>query len=381
MNTTVLSPWSKPNRRVVVTLPPSVFYAFTIRGVYRYAQVRQDWHLTDDPLAGMLRSLKKGGRPFDGLITFLQNADQARPLLGLGIPVVNCCLPEQALSFPSVGPDDAAVGEMAARHLAGKGVRTLAIVGGFTMPFGQRRRDAFYAAAARLGLPVRTIDHGQRSRTEIERSYIESLIALPKPVGIFGVNDWEARAVLQHCRLAGLKIPDEVCVLGADNDPSLCEDLVPALSSIDLATDRIGYEAAKLLDRMMDGERVTDVSVPPGPLLERQSSNRRAVDDAAVAHALRFIHEHSANHIQTAQVVEAVGIAQRTLLRRFSAVVGWGVAEEIRRVRIDKAKRLLRQTHLSSAEIAESCGFANAAYFAKTFLHETGVSPANFRRG
>ena len=374
-------PWSSGCRRVVVSLPPSVFYAFTTRGVYRYAQVRHDWHLSDEPITTLLRSVKTGSRHFDGLITFLENAEQARPLLGLRIPVVNCCLPLQALTFPSVGPDDAAVGDLAARHLAEKGVRSLAIVGGFHMAFAQRRLEAFKVAADKLGLPLRVIDHSQKNRSGIERTFIEALIALPKPTGIFGVNDWEARSVLRHCRLADLKIPDQVSVLGADNDPSLCEDLIPSLSSIDLATDRIGYEAAKLLDRMMDGERVTDVSVQPGPLLERQSSNRLAVDDAAVSRALRFIHEHSANHIQTAQVVEAVGISQRTLLRRFSALVGWGVAEEIRRVRIDKAKRLLRQTHLSSGEIAESCGFANAGYFAKTFMHVVGMSPASFRRG
>jgi len=373
-------PLPSAQRRVVVSLRPSLFYAFINRGIHRYQQLRQDWHLFDDPLPNVLRSLKGGRRPFDGLICFVQNAEEAKPLSGIGLPVVNCCLPDQPLPFPVVGPDDAAVGDLAARHLADKGVRCLVVAGGFTMEFARRRRDAFHAAAHRLGLPVRTIDHGARSHSDIEHHLVEQLVALPKPAGIFGVNDWEARFILQHCRSAGLAVPDEIAVLGAENDPSLCEELVPALSSIDLAADRIGYEAAKLLDRMIDGERVNDVFVSPGELVLRQSSNRRAIEDPVVTHALRFIHERYGNRIQSAQVVAAVGVAPRTLFRRFSAVMGWGVAEEIRRVRIDKAKHLLRQTHLSLAEIAEACGFPNAAYFAKTFLREAGVSPAHFRR-
>jgi LacI family transcriptional regulator len=188
--------------------------------------------------------------------------------------------------------------------------------------------------------------------------------------------------VLQACDDAGVTVPDEVGVLGCDNDPTVCHYTPVPLSSIDIDWDRIGYDAAQLLDRMMDGEVAPSepVLIPPQGVVARMSTNILAVPDARIARALRFIWEHFPEPISSVDVAQEAGLNRRTLERGFGKYLNRSVCHEITRVRIERAKLLLGKPELKAHEIAEQCGFSSIVTFSEAFLRVTGMRPSDYRK-
>jgi LacI family transcriptional regulator len=207
------------------------------------------------------------------------------------------------------------------------------------------------------------------------------LRSLPKPVGLTACNDICGREVLQACASAGLRVPDDVAVVGVDNDELMCELSGPPLSSVVLDLERAGYEAAKLLDGLMSGDSVGRHVVPVEPVyvVTRQSSDVIGQDDASVATALRFIKNYAGRPISVCDVVEQVHVSRRTLERRFSCVLGRSISSEITQCRLERAKHLLLETDLPSYRVAEGAGFGTIKSFNRVFRREAGVSPQRFR--
>jgi LacI family transcriptional regulator len=187
--------------------------------------------------------------------------------------------------------------------------------------------------------------------------------------------------VLDACRGAGLAIPDEVAVLGVDNDELLCELAAPPLSSVMPNTLRTGYEAAALLDRMMRGEAVRPVAhlIPPVGVVARQSTDVLALDDRAVAQAVRFIREHACEGINVGDVLRGVPLSRRVLEQRFRRLLGRTPREEILQVRLARVKQLLTETDLTLYRVAERTGFEHVEYLSVVFKRETGRTPRQFR--
>lgn len=209
-----------------------------------------------------------------------------------------------------------------------------------------------------------------------------TIAALPKPIGIILTSDDWAPCLLQACDVAGASVPEEVSVLGCDNDPTMCFCTAVPLSSIDVNWDAIGYEAARLLDRLMAGEPASPepVLIPPLGVVSRMSTNILAVPDARIARALRYIWEHFHQPIGANLVAEAAGLNRRTLERGFREHLHRSVWQEITRVRVEHARYLLAETQLKSHEIAHACGFTGIVSFSKVFLRLTGHRPSAFRK-
>ena len=222
-----------------------------------------------------------------------------------------------------------------------------------------------------------------RDHSSAHKWLVNTLRALPKPLGIAVHADFVALRVMRACDDAGLSVPEEVAILGCHNDPFICDFAPVPLSSIDDDFDRIGYEGAKLLDQIMNGKRAprAPILIPPKGIVTRMSTNVLAVADPNIARAVRFIYEHhQENNIGTPEVAAAAGLSRSALDRAFQKHLGRSPAQEILTVRIERAKKLLVETALKAHEIASQTGFSSIVHFSQAFLRVTGQRPSHFRR-
>jgi LacI family transcriptional regulator len=187
---------------------------------------------------------------------------------------------------------------------------------------------------------------------------------------------------LEACRRANVMVPDDVGVIGVDNDGPLCEVSDPPLSSVWPDHRRVGYEAARLLDQLMHGAEApaAPVLLPPRGVVARKSTDALAVEDRSVAQALRYIREHGCESIEVDDVVRAVPLSRSVLQRRFRTLLGRSVHDEIVRVRLVRARELLQQTDLPLAEIAERAGFRHQEYMGAVFRRRLRQTPGAVRR-
>jgi LacI family transcriptional regulator len=207
------------------------------------------------------------------------------------------------------------------------------------------------------------------------------ILRLPKPVGLMACNDMRGQQVLDACRALEVTVPDEVAVIGADNDEVICTLSEPPLSSVVPDTERIGFEAAVLLAQMMAGgpQPAAKVFVEPCGLITRRSTEVLAMEDRQMATAARFIREHACEAIDVSDVLRVVPLSRSTLDRRFRQIIGHSPKDEILRVRLNRAKQLLAETDFPQALIAEKVGFEHVEYLSRIFKKRVGKTPSEFR--
>ena len=195
-------------------------------------------------------------------------------------------------------------------------------------------------------------------------------------------NDVRARHVLEACRTLGLRVPDDVAVIGVDNDEMICDLTDPPLSSVEQGATPMGYQAAALLDRLMSGKAATPLRfvVKPEGVVARRSTDTLAIDDPEMAQAVRFIRNHARERIRIDDVVKAVGVSRSTVERRFKAVMGRTIHAEIERVRLEHAKQLIATTDLPLKRVATQVGFKYVQYLTKLFRERLGQTPAEYRK-
>lgn len=307
-----------------------------------------------------------------------------------GVPLIAAGLDLSGSGVVSVDVDDEAAGELAGHHLASRGLRTLAAFGFWQHEWARRRLVGFQRAATSAGIPCSVGgwpdlnaepaigDAAFGSPVEV-RAWI---LSLPKPAGMMICCDAWARLIANQARLAGIRVPEDLALIGIDNNPQICELMHPPLSSVDIPWRRIGYDAAKLGERLLKGETldVCRVALPPAGVFARRSSDVLAVDDPDVAAALSFIHARADRPVSVAQILRHVPVYQHRLERKFKQLVGRRMQQEIRRVHVERAKRLLTATDLSMPDVAVKSGFANASKLSVAFRTETGQTPSDFRR-
>ena len=278
---------------------------------------------------------------------------------------------------------------MAAEHLLNCGFSQLACYGDHRSRrhrWCEERIGGFRELARRSGVPcgvLRARRPTARNWTMLQRELSAWLVSLPKPVGVLATTDLRARHVLQVCRSLGVRVPDDVAVIGVDNDEMLCELTSPPLTSIKQGHLQMGYEAAALLDRLMAGKKPSKRrwNIPPEQLVARQSTDVVACADPDLAEAVRFIRRHACDGISVETVLDAVEVSRSTLDRKFHVTMGRSIHAEIQRVQIDHAKQLLAGTDLLIKQIAKQCGFRYSEYLSTVFQRHTGQSPLAYRRG
>jgi LacI family transcriptional regulator len=363
------------------------FYRDILRGVKAFAVERPGWVFT--PIAPEKRAIELA-RPLgcDGYLAHVFTLPLARVLLAFRKPVVSVAGVLPDLPLPHVMVDHAEVGRQAARHLLERGVRRFGFVGYPRHAFSVGRERGFREVVAAAGFPLGSfLERADRIQDPTgfwkwNRRLMDWLAALPNPVGILASNDVQGAQVSEFCRQLGRRVPDEVAIVGVDDDDLLCELSRPSLSSVALPGERIGYEAAVLLDKWLRGSppAKTVVVLPPVGVIVRQSSDLVAVPDPQVSAALRFIREQADRPIRVRDVLREVPVARRALERRFRKWLQRSISEEIRRVHLERCRQLLSQTDLPLSAVATQSGFTDGRQLSVVFRRETGLTPSAFRR-
>jgi LacI family transcriptional regulator len=381
----------KRMRHVALLIETSREYARTLlRGVIRYQREHEPWSLYFQP-KGLRELPPKWLHNWhgDGILVRVDNRQMANAVAARGVPAVDLRFALPDLDLPYVGIDNHAVVELAVNHLLERGFRNLAFCG---LPPHQNagmdyRGQRFLELAERAGVPYSVFPEpgcpGPWGNWEQEQEALAAWVArLPHAVGVVAVNDDRGIQVLEACRETGVRVPDAAAVVGADNDEFLCNLSTPPMSSVDLGAERVGYEAAALLDRLMAGREVAPkrIILPPVGVVVRQSSDVMAIPDRELAESIRFIREHACEGIRVEDVLGRSRLSASTLQRRFKAVLGRTPKEEITRLQMETAKRLLVHTDLPNADIAARCGFAEPKRFITAFHEKVGASPGTFRR-
>jgi LacI family transcriptional regulator len=378
---------TSPFVRIGLVLEHSLsFYRQILRGVNHFATQRPQWLFT--PIACNVRALQLV-RPLscDGYIAHIFHPALGNALQKLRRPVINVSgvLPE--LPFPRVVADHAEVGRQAARHLLECGLRQLGFVGYRRHHFAIERERGFREIAEAAEVSVAAFHQpGERWKDPSgvwrwNERLLEWLRQLPKPVGVLASHDTQGAQIAEYCQQLNLTVPDDVAVVGVDDDDLLCDLSRPSLSSVRLPAVRIGFEAARLLDEWLSGSRPHNQALilPPAGVMVRQSSNLQAVSDSAVAAAVRFIHDHAHEPLQVSDVLRAVAMARRGLERRFRRWLQRSILEEIRRAHVIVAQRLLVATDLPMSQIATRSGLQSSRHLSIAFRKVMGLTPTAFR--
>jgi LacI family transcriptional regulator, galactose operon repressor len=321
----------------------------------------------------------------DGVI--LRDMELVEDVLAKGIPaVIVGHSREEIAGAANVVTDSEAIGRIAAKHLLSCGFRHFAFCGFTDCSWSKTRQVYFTKYIREAGFETRSLtvrSEATGSPWRVERSSIAKwLLTLPRPAGLMACNDDLGQEVLEACKLAGLKVPDDIAVIGADNDEIVCGLADPPMSSVAINFERAGYEAAQALDALMHGGKRGSrrILVRASHVEPRRSTDIVALDNPHLRRALTFIRDHGTSPISVPEVTRSAGVSRRTLETLFRAVVGNSVLSEIRRVRTAAIARLLVETEMPVAEIASSLGFEDAQHIARYFRQTQALSPLAFRK-
>ena len=368
-----------------------------LRGILRYSRLHGPWSLHVAP--GHLDQALPKSKSWcgTGIIARIRSPEMEKMIRATRLPFVASSLsesrpPADESNFGEIRTDSEGMARMVAAHLLEAGFRSFAFCGFANCHWSTVREKAFIQFAKDRGYAcsahrIAVANWMQRpnwiaSWQHEQPIMVKWLKSLTKPAGLMACNDVCGREVLQACASAGLKVPYEVAVVGVDNDEMMCELSSPPLSSVALDLERAGYEAARLLDHLMRGQKGGERVVWVGPthVVTRRSSDVVAQEDSVVAGALQIIRDHARHTLNVSDVTAALGVSRRTLERRFFRAVGRTVLSEITRCHLQRAKQLLLETDLPCHKVASEAGFGSQKTFNRTFSRQEGTTPQSFRR-
>jgi LacI family transcriptional regulator len=329
----------------------------------------------------------------DGAIVWVETQEQADIVRQFGVPAVDVRGSVSNCRLPLIDTENQIVANLAAEDLMQRGFQNYAFCGFVSANYSDIRGKFFKERLAREGFPcavyqppeismnVQTLELEKRGLL-FQEHLAQWLKSLPKPVGVMACNDIRGQQVMNACRRCELTVPEELAVIGVDNDEIFCELSDPPLSSVALDTVRIGYEAAALLERMMAGEKAPEHSIliPPLGVVARRSTDVLVMDDRQLAIGARFLREHAFDSITVNDAARAAGMSRRVFERRFATQMGRAPKAEVLRIRLERAKSLLANTDWPLTKIAERTGFKHGGYLHAVFGDKTGMTPGQFRK-
>ncbi|QDV42824.1 Xylose operon regulatory protein [Stieleria neptunia] len=321
-----------------------------------------------------------------GVIASIRTPALLRHLQQLELPVVDVAMmvPKDDW-FGRVATDDAVRAKMAFEHLRNHGLSHFAC---YAPPIGRYsdvRADAFLQVVGDNGFECSLYETG----SDEDKGWLTNhanvrrwLARLPRPLGVFAADPYPARQMVEICTLESIRVPDDVAILSGDDDDLLCNVASPHLSAVELASHRIGDSAAQLLSRMMKGAAAPKRTtlIPPLRVRSRHSTDVLAIEDEELAEILKCIRDSAADGITVSSLTRRFPISRRRLEQRFRSVLNRSPAEEIRRVRMEHACRLLLDSDQSIASIALKTGFATGASLSQAFRQQMGATPGEYRQ-
>jgi LacI family transcriptional regulator len=376
-------------KNILLLLDTATFYGRQIaRGVAWYSEghTPMAFYLQaavgDEALQG-LRNWK-----IHGVLGRLRKGQLPGPVARGRIPAVTTTAHNPAKKLPRICLDDEAIGRMVAEHLLSRGFRSFGFCGTYGMGFSQVRRRGYSQRLAEEDLPCQTyvpqdaLGDAETFFAQEQQDLARWIDSLDKPVGIMAADDSMGWKVSQACRRLSVAMPEQVALVGVNNDDVLCRLCSPPMSSVALPLERLGYRAGEMLDARIAGRQPEsdNVVLPPIGIITRRSSDVVAVEDAEISTAMRYIRDHVADNIQVDDIAAAAAVSRRSLQRKFPQVVGHTLQKEIRQVRIAKARDLLSLTDLPLHQVAAACGFRYPEHLSRIFKQVTGATPSDYRR-
>jgi LacI family transcriptional regulator len=356
-----------------------------ICGIARYSRLYGPWSFYREPtgLKSSIPKLTTWGA--DGII--MRNSLIKKELLNLKLPTILVVHDSNRPSYlPAVITDSQVISKVAGEHLISKGLKNFAFCGFDNYEWSNARKLHFKNYIEEAGFKAYIYNLSKKEKLQSwknEQSQVLNWIKLlPKPVGIMACNDDRGQHILEVCKLLSLKVPEDVAVVGVDNDPMICELGDPPLTSIALNTEPAGYAAAQLLDEIINGKKMCgqEILVTATHLVQRQSTDILAINDSEVVKALRFIKQNAKDKLLVDDVVEHTLLNRRSLEIRFRKTIHRSIQQEIRRVRVEWISKLLLETDLPISEIIALFNFTDIEHISRYFKREKGTGLKQFRK-
>ena len=393
----------QPARKVLLLVDSRLGYIRgLLRGVARYSRLHKHWifHQEQEQAfyepGGSFYGYKNRQKALevieqfgpDGIIMGLPKLIDE--IVALGVPLISHTYDTETIpGIPIFSSDNLAIAKMGAEHFLSRGLKNFAYFGDdYPWYYSRDRGEKFREVISQAGFDV-DIYKPPKSRSkkpvnpDSEQQYIADWVKLlPKPVAILANNDDRASRVVSACHLAQIIVPEQAAILGIDDDELVCDLSGLPISSIALNAERAGYEAAELLDAMMNGNvKKTNqrIIVKPNYVVTRRSTDIMAIEDIEIATAANFISNNSTVGINVNDVARAVSMSRRNLERRFLATMGRTILSEIKRVRVQAVKNTLVESNLSITKVAEMLGFTSIEHLSKYFKREAGMTPKQYR--
>jgi LacI family transcriptional regulator len=360
-----------------------------LKGIARYQRSHTPWSaFLDDEMRAEQDARWLSSKKWDGVISRHTTAALAQNCQSRGIPLVDLNDMPLLNGVPKIRPDNTAIGHMGAEHLIERGFTNLGYCGFGNESWSCERREGFMEASRLAGHKTALFDvdyPGDLTPFWDDEQVLELctwLKGLPKPIGVMACNDMRALQLISAAHVANLLVPEEVAILGANNETTRCDLAYPSLSSVAANPFQSGYLAAETLDKMLSGEKSvqSDIRIDPLGVSTRQSTDLLAIQDRSMAAALAYIREHACDGITVEQVIQKAAASRSLLEKKFRLHLGRSPHAEIRRVQVAKIKQLLIETDYPLKRIAELTGFEHVEYMCVLFKRCTHQSPGEFRR-
>jgi LacI family transcriptional regulator, galactose operon repressor len=377
-------------QEIALAFPRGGHLEVLIEGVLSYVSEKQlNWCYITAMESRMMSVLDLIDWPGDGILAAINTQEEANCAMKFAIPIVNVSSALPNPPVPSCVIDNRAIGVLAADHLIDKGFRTFAYYGLKDVEYSRQRNEGFESRLKTSSfnseefLSCPTYHHEGSDWLRQNHVLAEWLQSMAKPIGLFAVSDYRARQAMDACHLVGLKVPEEVAIVGMGNENLVCEHVCPAITSIARNNHLQGYRSAEMLHRLILGEEIQDPlhPIPPLEVVERDSTNTYAVSDSRLREALEYLHEHLHEpRFSIDDVTREAQVSRRWLEYAFRDALGETPYQYLRRQRLARARRLLvEEPKTKIYTIAQRSGFSSAKQLAMTFQQDFGMSPREYR--
>jgi LacI family transcriptional regulator len=361
-------------------------------GITRYAKDFGPWKFCRMPsfyretigIDGILRWAQEWGA--HGIIGQFYNDNDINKIIKAKIPIIAQDFKERFTNIPNISGAYYETGKIGAEYFLKKGFKNFAFYGFKNIVWSQERAIGFEDILRKKGYPVHYFEHKKSRSRELwyykPSSLSRWLKSLPKPVAIMACDDDQGQHITEACRHAGIRIPEEVAVLGVDNDEMICNLSDPPLSSISLDAEKGGYEAAKLMHLMIRNKvkKIYNIEVQPVQIITRHSTDIYATNDAYISSTLRFIHQNIHTNLKVEKILQQVPLSRRSLEKRFQQITGFPIYKYIYNLRTEKFAQQLLETDKTVFEIALDIGLGDGKNISRTFKKIKGCTPNEYRK-
>jgi LacI family transcriptional regulator len=380
------------SKRVLLLMDPDRGWTRDIlRGIAKYCRLNNPW--------GLYRLSQFYWRPEhkrnknelnkfkqwkpDGIIT--REMDYIDEIMQLGVPVIGSDSSSDLPAIPIISSDFEMTGSMAANYFQEKGFKNFAFCGYSDVSWSTKRLEGFQKTLSSKGFEVKVYMKSMSSLRNLWSNEIQRLSkwlkTLPASTGLMTCSDDRSLHVLEACKISSILVPQEIAILGVDNDELLCDLANPQLSSIEFNTEEIGYSIAEMLDKMMNGKQFTNYNIIAKPIrvITRCSTDICAIQDPQLTAALAYIRKNKFSMIDVSEVVSATSVSRRNLELRFKKHLDRSILDEIKRSRVNLMADLLIETNYSVSKIASILGYSSIENICRYFKSYKGISPARYR--